>query len=581
MFQTIHRIMLRVGDRRNRLYKGFVWSFLSTIFTAMPVFGAAYALNRILQDSLGGRKLEPGFALLMLLFMLAMIGGRFLFAYLRAVSQESIGYEITEEERIKLGDILKRVPLGFFNRYTTGELTGAVTTDLAFFELFAMKMIDVVANGYISMAAMLLCLAFYSIPIAAVAAAGVLVSAVFLNGLGRRSRRNAPVHQRAQDDMVSASLEFLRGIPLIKAYGQEGASMEKIKKAYKDSRSINIKIEEEYVPFNCFHRFSLNAASILMVLTAAYFTAAGEMGIPVFLMFSVFSFTCFGQVEQINNAVHVLEILEATMDKLEPIEEAKYIDETGKDITLSSFDIHFEKVTFGYEEKDVLKDITFHIPQNTTTAVVGPSGSGKTTICNLLARFYEVNYGSITLGGREIRDFTGDSLLKNISMVFQKVYLFHDTVYNNIRFGKPEAGREEIIEAAKQACCHEFILQLPKGYDTVIGEGGSTLSGGEKQRISIARAILKNAPVIILDEATASVDPENEEAIQKAISALIHGKTILIIAHRLATIQNADQILVLEEGRLVQQGNHEKLIKEEGIYRKFLQIRETAESWSI
>lgn len=227
----------------------------------------------------------------------------------------------------------------------------------------------------------------------------------------------------------------------------------------------------------------------------------------------------------------------------------------------------------------MLKNVTFRIPQHTSTAIVGPSGSGKTTIVNLLARFYDVDAGSISLGGRDVREFTCDSLLSNISMVFQNVYLFHDTIRANICFGRPDATEEEMVEAAKKACCHEFIKKLPDGYDTVIGEGGGTLSGGEKQRISIARAMLKNAPVIILDEATASVDPENEHLIQHAISELVKGKTVITIAHRLATVENADQILVVNDGQIVQKGTHQELMEEDGIYRRFVEVRQRAEGW--
>lgn len=235
-------------------------------------------------------------------------------------------------------------------------------------------------------------------------------------------------------------------------------------------------------------------------------------------------------------------------------------------------------MNFGYDERQILKDVSFRIPERTSTAIVGPSGSGKTTICSLVARFYDPQGGRITVGGHDLKEFTCDSLLSNVSMVFQNVYLFHDTVRANICFGKPDATEEEMIEAAKKARCHDFIMALPDGYDTVIGEGGGTLSGGEKQRISIARAMLKDAPIIILDEATASIDPENEHLIQSAISELTKGKTIITIAHRLATIQNADQILVVEDGRIAECGTHDELIAADGLYRRFVKIREKAEN---
>jgi ATP-binding cassette subfamily B protein len=286
-------------------------------------------------------------------------------------------------------------------------------------------------------------------------------------------------------------------------------------------------------------------------------------------------------VENINDAAHMLGLIDSAMNKLESLENAEYIDQDGKDITPASYDITFQDVSFGYDKRTVLHDVNFTIPQNTTTAIVGPSGSGKSTLCSLIARFYDVDAGKITFGGTDIREFTCDSLLKNISMVFQNVYLFRDTIRNNIKFGSPDASEEQIIAAAKKARCHDFIMALPDGYDTVIGEGGSSLSGGEKQRISIARAMLKDAPIVILDEATASIDPENEHLIQEAISALTHGKTIITIAHRLATIENADQILVIDGGTVVQKGTHKELLKQRGTYQDFIRIREQAEGWRI
>lgn len=276
-----------------------------------------------------------------------------------------------------------------------------------------------------------------------------------------------------------------------------------------------------------------------------------------------------------------MELIESTFEKLDKIEKAKFIDENGKDKKPDNFNITFNDVSFGYNRWTVLENVSFDIPEKTTTAIVGPSGSGKTTICSLLARFYDVNSGAITIGNMDIRELTCDSLLSNISMVFQNVYLFHDTILNNIRFGNPDADMKEVIRAAKEAQCHAFITALPDGYNTLVGEGGSSLSGGEKQRISIARAILKDAPIIILDEATASVDPENEHFIQEAISSLTNGKTIIVIAHRLATIEHADQILVVDNGRIAQRGTHAQLILEKGIYRQFVDIREAAEGWRI
>ncbi len=581
MFKTVKRIIRWTGEYKKRLYLGFLWSFLQTMFTALPIMGAAYFLDLMIKDSRGEIQMEPVMALYALLFMVVSIAGRFLFSYLRATFQESIAYEKTAQERIEIGNILKRVSLGFFDKNNTGEIAGAVTTDLSVYELYAMKMTDVIVGAYVHVAAMILCLLFFCWQAALIALAGVALSAFFLHLMSRSSHKNAMVHQKAQNTLITSVIEFIRGIAVVKAYGQEGVSVQGIRDAFREHRKINIKIELDYVWCNGLHQLSCKLASVGVVLMSAYLCIHGEMTLPVFLMMAIFSFTLFARVEQVQNGVHTMQLIETAMDKLDAIKQAEFIDTDAEEVHPEKYDIAFEHVYFGYGKRRVLSDVSFQIPQGSTTAIVGPSGSGKTTICNLLARFYDVNGGRITVGGTDVREFTCDSLLSNISMVFQNVYLFHDTIRNNICFGKPDATESEMVKAAKKARCHEFIMALPDGYDTVIGEGGGTLSGGEKQRIAIARAILKNAPIVILDEATAGIDPENEHLIQGAISELSKGKTLITIAHRMATIENADQILVVDEGRIVQKGRHEELINQKGKYLDFIKIREQAEGWSI
>lgn len=581
MFKTMKRIIRWAGRYKKRLYLGSVCSFFSSLATAIPTMVAAYALDKAIQAYWTNTAIEPALIWQTLWIIVGSIALNFLLSYLRAVLQESIGTEVAAGQRIHLGDVLKRVPLGYFSQNSVGDILAGVTTELSVLELQGMKMVDAVINGYAKFIAIVLCLIFFSPVAAAISVIGVVFSALALHGISRHSEKTATTAHEAVENMSGAAIEYIRGLSIVKSFGQEGASTQSFRSANKALKDIRIGIEKGFTPFNCLHLFALKLASMGIVFICAWQAAQGQMSMTFFLMFVLFSFVMFGSVENINDAAHLLGVIDSAMDKLEALENAEYIDQDGTDIKPTSYDIEFKDVSFGYDDRMVLHDLNFTIPQNATTAIVGPSGGGKTTLCNLIARFYDVNSGTITLGGTDIRIFTCDSLLRNISMVFQNVYLFRDTIKNNIKFGRPDAADEQIIAAAKAARCHDFIMALPDGYDTVIGEGGSSLSGGEKQRISIARAMLKDAPIVILDEATASIDPENEHLIQEAISALTHGKTIITIAHRLATIENADQILVIDGGTVAQRGTHKELLEQEGTYKTFIKIREQAEGWRI
>ena len=581
MFHSIKRLLHWAGGYRKRLYLGCLCSFLSVWCTAIPIVIAAWTLGLVIADFRGENSLEWNIIWLSLFGIVISIFLRYIFSYWKAKLQESIGYEIAAEERLKIGNVLKRVSLGYFSKNSTGDILTAITGDLSSLELQGMKLIDAIVNGYINLLAIVIILLIVCPMAALTSLVGAILSALALNGISKKSRKNAPAKQISQERITDASLEYIHGLPIVKSFGQEGASIEEWKTACEKHKNINLRIMHGFVPNNCLHLLALKIASVLLILISGIFTIQGNLTISIFLLIAMFAFMIFGAVENMNDSVHMLGLIDTSMDKLENIENAEFIDESGRDFSIASYNIDFTDVSFGYGEIEVLHNLSFQIPQNTTTAIVGPSGSGKSTICNLITRFYDVNSGSVKIGGHDVREFTCDSLLKNISMVFQNVYLFNDTIRNNIKFGKSDATEDEIIEAAKKACCHDFIMALPEGYDTMIGEGGSSLSGGEKQRISIARAILKNAPIILLDEATASIDPENEHLIQQAISELIQGKTIVTIAHRLATIENADQILVVDHGKIVQKGTHDQLIQQKGIYRSFINIRERAEGWSI
>ena len=585
MFRTIRRIIRWCGDFRKRLYISFFFSFLSGLSAAAPAIYAGYIIGKVVQRRAGDFSVPSGLWLQSLGVIFATILLRFLLDYMKARFQETISYELVARDRLAIGTALKRVSLGYFQEKDTGTVLNSITTGLYTLENMGMRMIDTFVGGYLSFFCIFILL-FVIHPFGAlICLAGVLLSFLCLSLISRYSKRNTLIQTGVNEKLTRAAVEYTRGLPVVKSFGMEGASFSAFRKACIEARKIALKIEWGFIPFNCLHLLALKAAGIVMIISVMTAGLSGNLSLPMVLVFSLLSLTVFNSLEPIADSAHILSVINNAMDQIEALSIGNYIDEDGKDISLSGYDIHFEQVKFSYdkgnEKRNVIKDVSFKAHEGTTTAIVGPSGSGKTTLCRLLARFYDVSGGRITLGGHNLKEFTCDSLLSNISMVFQNVYLFHDTVRANICFGTEQASEEEMIHAAKQARCHDFIMALPEGYDTVIGEGGSTLSGGEKQRISIARAILKNAPVVILDEATASLDPENEHLIQEALTELTVGKTVIVIAHRLATIENADQILVINDGHIVQKGTHRQLVGQEGLYQRFIKLRKQAEGWSI
>lgn len=577
MFRITFKILNWVSPYKTRMILGFVMSFLNAIFIALPIFLASQIFNNVVSHkSIYGKDIFN-----VVIIMIILVLGRFITAYLKSKNQESIAYEMSANERLNIGNKLKNVPLGYFNTHHSNELTTIVTTDLTFLENFAMKMVDIVINGYILISVLILSLLVVSWQVALLACIGVLLSFLTIQLLENKSKKNAPTYHYAQNQLIEKVVEVIRGIQVIKSFSKENASLRSFNRAVNESKRVNTKIEMQYIPFNLLHLLSLKVTSILIVLVACLLFIHNSIDLPTFIMISIFSFVIFDSVENINSAAHVLEIIDMTLEDIEKIKSAPELDKKGKDLTIENDDIAFENVNFSYDDKQVIKNVSFDIAANTSTAIVGPSGSGKSTLCHLLLRFYDVNDGFIRIGGIDIKDLKLSSLMSQISAVFQKVYLFNDTIENNILFGNPDATEEEVIRAAKQACCHDFIMKLPDGYKTVLHEKGNNLSGGERQRISIARAILKDAPIIILDEATASIDPENEQLIQTAINELSKGKTVITIAHKLETIKNADQIIVLNEGEIIQKGSHDELIRKPGMYQDFIRIKSKSAGWKL
>ena len=587
MFKTVKRIIDWCGHFKGSLFLGFLFSFLSSWAIAAPVGYAGYVIGGMIKEISQGNSIDAALAGKSFLAITLMVLARFLFDYLKARCHEKIGYELVARDRLKIGEALKRVSLGYFQTNDTGAILNAITTGLATLENMGIRMVDGFIGGYLNFLCILIFLGIVLPECALIALGGVLVSFVFLLMISKHSKDNTKVLNAENEKLTRAALEYTRGLPVVKSFGMEGASVRDFTQACASAKKIALKIEWGFIPYNCLHIFALKAASVWMIISVMYAGMAGKLELFMVLIVAFLSMSIFNSVEPIADSAHVLSVINNAFDKMEMFSDDHLLDAEGEDIKPRNYDISFRNVEFSYsdankaEDRKVLKDVTFDISQGSTTAIVGPSGSGKTTICNLIARFYDVSKGEIALGGVDVRKYSLDSLLSNISMVFQNVYLFNDTIRANICFGRDNVTEEEMIEAAKKARCHDFIMELPNGYDTVIGEGGGTLSGGQKQRVSIARAILKNSPIIILDESTASIDPENEHLIQGALTELSKGKTVIIIAHRLATIEAADQILVVDDGRIVEKGRHDELVQLGGKYASFVNIRKQAENWQI
>lgn len=484
-------------------------------------------------------------------------------------------------KRIHIGDRMKYMPMGYFNSHSLGNLTSTVTTTISDVENNAPSVLITVIHGFIHVTVITIVMFFFDWRIGLLACLGIALFLLCNSVLQKKSQEVSPKRQAAQEDLVGATLEYIQGMGIVKSFNLGGKSNQKMKQAIEESCARNTKLETVFGPYGMVQLFVLRLASVAIMFCSILFYLQGSMTLVYCLLMCVASFLIFSELEAAGGKSFALRLIESSIDKVNAIDDTPVMDLSGKDIAPKDTTIELQNVGFSYGDHRILNHVNLTIPAKTTTAIVGPSGSGKTTLCSLITRFWDVDEGCIKLGGTDIREYKLDSLLSNISMVFQNVFLFADSIENNIKFGKPDATHEEVVRAAKSACCHDFIMALPNGYDTVIGESGATLSGGEKQRISIARAILKDTPIIILDEATSSVDPENEAELQQAIEKLTEDKTVIIIAHRLKTVRNAQQIVVIANGGIAQRGTHQELMTQPGIYADFVNIREKAVNWKI
>ena len=579
MIKLMKRLLDFSGKERNSLLLSFVFTLVDSVFQMLPILAILTVLTGLLAFADGGAM--PAQAIWMSLAVMVIgILGRIVFNNLSAGRRTLGSFSMCAEKRLEIGERMKRVPMGYFNENRLGDITAAVTTTLSDVENNAVTILEQVAGGFIHALVIGVWLLFYEWRIGIAMFIGLILAMLVYAVMQKAAKRLAPRRQAAQANLVTAFLEYIQGMGVVKAFGLGERSGKAVNQAIYESADANIALESTFSALTGVYQTVFKLAQAAILVIAPYLLLGGGIT-PVKCLLLLSSLMIYSAVEMVGSMASVARGIEASLDRLDAVMDTPVMDEQGTDLKPERFDIEISHVSFAYGKEDVLHDVSVTIPEKTTCAIVGSSGSGKTTLVSLAARFWDVRKGSIRIGGHDVREYTCDSLLRNFSIVFQNVYLFEDTIENNIKFGRPDATQDEVIEAAKKACCHDFIEALPEGYQTRVGEGGATLSGGERQRISIARAILKDAPIIVLDEATASVDPKNERELLKAVRELTRDKTILMIAHRLSTVRDADQIIVLDKGRIVQHGAHTELIKQDGLYRRFVKVREQALGWRL
>ena len=576
MITVFKKIWNFAEKEQSNIRKSIIVGFLCAAFNAMQMGGVYYVLVKIFDETLSVKDIA-----VVLGILLVSLVGKIITQYVSQLEQTHAGYFMAADKRIRIGNKLKKVPMGFFSEFSLGKITTMSTITLSQIEMQVPMLLVLVLGGLLNTFVFALALFYLHIMVGITAVLGILAFFIVTYFMEKKSRENASEIGIAQTHLTKQVLETVQGMQVIKSYNLGGKNNKELSNAFEENCNITMKLEKTMTPYIALQRIVLGISIAAIIILSAKYYMEGNMILADAIMSMIAGFIIFEGIKAAGSSMAILRIAENSIDSLKYLEQIPEIKEGQETSPIRHPNIEFKDVSFAYDEKTILDHISCEMKKNTITAIVGPSGSGKTTFCNLIARFWDVNTGEILIGGKNIKEYTLPHLMSHIAMVFQSVYLFEDTIENNIKFGVPSATREEVIEAAKKAMCHDFIEALPNGYDTLIGEGGATLSGGEKQRISIARAMLKDAPIVIFDEATANIDPENEDKLKAAIEELTKNKTIIMIAHRLSTIRNADQILVLNNGKIEQRGNHEELIKQGGLYKTLINMKNKATVWKI
>lgn len=577
MIHTI-RSFLDFSGKENK--KKFIVSIHLSVLEALASALKVPAVLIILMGLLSEKPIHHYIRASLILMLVSIVISILTKMYISVLETEA-GYGCCAYKRIEMAEHLRFVPMGYFNRNTTGEISSVITNTMDSLSNIATRVVMVTTQGILETIMVLLFLYLFDWRIGIIGTIGLILFLLINTRLQNTGGKISEEKDACDTEMVSQIMEYLNGLSEIRSYGLFGRTSGKFDQANEACCKTNTEMEMQYQPWFLLQNLVIRLTSVSIVLASVLYYTQGTMSLIVTIGMVISAFILFSGLETFGSFTALLHMVQQYMDKANAVLETPVMDIDGKEIVPENENIDLNDIDFSYEEKKIIHDVSLHIPQKKTTAIVGPSGSGKTTLAHLAARFWDVDHGSVSLGDHNVKEYSFDSLMNNFSFVFQNVYLFHDTIENNIKFARPEASHEEVVEAAKKACCDEFIRALPDGYNTVIGEGGSSLSGGEKQRISIARALMKDAPVIILDEATANVDPENEAELMKAIQALTHEKTVIMIAHRLKTVKDADQIVVMDQGRIVDTGTHEELMRKDGIYKNFIEARKHAVNWQI
>ena len=577
MFEILAKFFRFSGkENENKFKLSIVIGLAEALASAMKIPAIMYVLIGLISKETMGKYIIGSIAIMGIAVTVDIICKRF-----STVLQTEGGYNASAFTRIKIAEHLRYLPMGYFNSNSIGEISSVTTNTMEMLGDIAARVVMLTTQGILETTMIVLMILIFDWRIGFISAAGVVIFFVVNSIMQKAGKSDSEKKVQCDTELISQIMEYVQGISEVKSYNLLGKQAKRLNDANEACAKINTKMELLFVPYHFLQGVVTKITGAIIVIGSAAFYINGTMSAVYAIGMTISAFMLYSSLECAGNYSSLLHVVSVCVDKANAILELDTMDIDGKEIKPQNCNIKLDHISFSYDKRKIIDDVSLSIPEKTTTAIVGPSGGGKSTLCNLIARFWDVDEGKVTLGGVNVKDYSMNSLMNNFSFVFQTVYLFADTIENNIKFGRQDATHEEVVAAAKKACCHEFISQLPNGYDTVIGEGGSSLSGGQKQRISIARAIMKDAPVVILDEATANVDPENEKDLMDAIEALTKEKTIIMIAHRLKTVRHADQIVVVDKGRIVQKGTHEQLMTQDGIYKRFVDAREQAVSWKL